>query len=217
MPLTERLDSPAIENRKMQMNTIVRFRDVSILYMAIASGCVATDGTPQQPGSPRSIEPVVPVVSVPAAPVPTAKPSSATKNSQTAPKAHGAEPRVTSESSRSDNPPAAAKSMEPSPSPPSLDLATLKTRLRQTGAIGVLTKLSLQNQVEDLLDRFRAHHRSGQQANVTSLRQPYDMLVLKVLALVQDSDPALARTIAGSREALWGVLADPQKFSAATI
>jgi hypothetical protein len=42
------------------------------------------------------------------------------------------------------------------------------------------------------------------------------MLVLKVLALVQDSDPSLARTISGSREAIWDILADPEKFKAAT-
>ena len=41
------------------------------------------------------------------------------------------------------------------------------------------------------------------------------MLVLKVLALVQDSDPPLARTISGSREAIWGILADPEKFKSA--
>jgi len=41
------------------------------------------------------------------------------------------------------------------------------------------------------------------------------MLVLKVLSLVQDKDPSLARTISGSREAIWGILADPEKFHAA--
>jgi biotin operon repressor len=40
------------------------------------------------------------------------------------------------------------------------------------------------------------------------------MLLLKVLALLQDSDPSLARTISGSREAIWGILADPDKFNA---
>ena len=54
---------------------------------------------------------------------------------------------------------------------------------------------------------------NGQKTSVASLRQPYDMLVLKVLALLQDSDPPLARTIAGSREAIWGILADPEKFN----
>lgn len=100
------------------------------------------------------------------------------------------------------------------PEPP-LDVAALKARLRDTNAIGVFTKLALKNQVDDLLQQFRAHYLSGQKPGVAALRQSYDMLVLKVLALIQDGDPSLARTIAGSREAIWGILADPQKFDAA--
>ena len=97
------------------------------------------------------------------------------------------------------------------PEPP-LDVAALKARLRDTKAIGVFTKLALQNQVDDLLKQFRAHYLGGQKTSVAALRQPYDLLVLKVLALVQDSDPPLARTISGSREAIWQILADPEKF-----
>lgn len=99
---------------------------------------------------------------------------------------------------------------------PPLDVAALKTRLRDTNAIGVFTKLTLKNQMDDLLKQFRAHYQSGQKSSVASLRQPYDMLVLKVLALVQDGDPSLARTISGSREAIWGILADPEKFNSIT-
>ena len=101
-------------------------------------------------------------------------------------------------------------------SEPPLDIAALKARLRDTNAIGVFTKLALKNQVDDLLQQFRAHYRGGQKTSVAALRQPYDMLVLKVLALVQDSDPSLARTISGSREAIWGILADPEKFNSVT-
>lgn len=99
---------------------------------------------------------------------------------------------------------------------PPLDVAALKARLRDTNAIGVFTKLALKNQMDNLLKQFRAHYQSGQKNSVTSLRQPYDMLVLKVLALVQDGDPSLARTISGSREAIWGILADPEKFNSVT-
>jgi len=94
-----------------------------------------------------------------------------------------------------------------------LDVAGLTARLRDTNAIGVFTKLALKNQVDDLLMQFRAHHQGGQRSGVASLRQPYDMLVLKVLSVVQDKDPSLALAIAGSREAIWGILADPQKFN----
>lgn len=92
-------------------------------------------------------------------------------------------------------------------------MAALKQKLQQTKAIGVFTKLALKNQVDDLLERFKAHYQAGRKSDVAALRQSYNMLVLKVLSLVQDGDPTLAQTIAASREALWGILSDPVKFN----
>ncbi|MGH7302278.1 MAG: hypothetical protein ACRELZ_03240 [Candidatus Rokuibacteriota bacterium] len=93
-----------------------------------------------------------------------------------------------------------------------LDLSSLERRLRETKAIGVFTKLSLKNQVDDLLGEFREFHRSRDQAMLGGLRQTYDLLLLKVLSLLQDDDPALAREISSSREALWNVLTDRDRF-----
>ena len=45
-------------------------------------------------------------------------------------------------------------------------------------------------------------------------RRSYDLLVLKVLALLQDADPPLASAIASSRESIWGILSNPVKFAA---
>lgn len=98
---------------------------------------------------------------------------------------------------------------------PPLDLTALIARLRDTDAIGMFTKLALKNQVDDLLKQFHKHYQGGQHIDVASLRQPYNMLLLKVLALIQDGDPPLARSISGSREAIWGILADREKFNAA--
>jgi hypothetical protein len=98
------------------------------------------------------------------------------------------------------------------PPVPTLDVATLKERLKETKAIGVFTKLALKNQVDDLLKQFQAYYQSRQKSDIATLRQAYNMLVLKVLSLVQDGDPSLARTIAASREAIWSMLADPVKF-----
>jgi hypothetical protein len=95
---------------------------------------------------------------------------------------------------------------------PPLDLASLEQRLRDTKAIGVFTKLSLKNQVEDLLTQFRAFHQ-GRAGVLTELRERYNLLLLKVLSLLQGSDPELARAVSASREAIWGLLADPAKFA----
>ena len=96
---------------------------------------------------------------------------------------------------------------------PPLDLAMLETRLKETKAIGVFTKITLKNQVDDLLDQFRAYYQGRAKTTLAELRQPYDRLLLKVLSLLQDGDPELARTIVASREAIWGILADPNKFA----
>ncbi len=98
-------------------------------------------------------------------------------------------------------------------SPPPLDLTSLEKRLRDTSAIGVFTKLTLKNQVDALLDQFRAHYQGRVKTTLAALRQPYDQLLLKLLSLLQDSDPSLAHAIATSREAIWGILSDPVKFS----
>ena len=100
-----------------------------------------------------------------------------------------------------------------SPKAPTLDLGSLEQRLKDTKAIGVFTKLSLKNQVDDLLDQLRAFHKSAAKTPPAALRQKYDTLIIKVLTLLQDGDPQLASAIASSRETLWGILIDPQKFS----
>ena len=38
------------------------------------------------------------------------------------------------------------------------------------------------------------------------------MLFLKLLSLLQDGDPPLAKDIDRSRSAIWDILADPRKF-----
>jgi len=109
-----------------------------------------------------------------------------------------------------------ASAKTPEKAEPPLDVAALKERLRDSKAIGFFTKLELQNQVNDLLARFRERYDGAQKADVADLRQPFELLVLKVLALLQDRDPSLAQTIAKSRDAIWNILADPEKFKSVT-
>ncbi len=98
------------------------------------------------------------------------------------------------------------------PAPPALDLASLEQRLRDTRAIGLFTKLSLKNQVDELLSQFRAYHPGDKTVPPSQLRQQYDRLLMKVLSALQDGDPPLAAQIWSSRETIWGVLTDPAKF-----
>lgn len=157
---------------------------------------------------------IEPVADAPAPPTPPSKSQSAAKVAPLpakAPAKVSASAPAIEQPRKNEDPPPIARKLEPL-----LDVAGLTARLRDTHAIGVFTKLALKNQVDDLLKQFRAYHQSGQTTSVASLRQPYDLLVLKVLALVQDRDPSLARTISGSREAIWGILADREKFKSVT-
>jgi hypothetical protein len=107
---------------------------------------------------------------------------------------------------------AATQPVAKATAPPPLDLAGLEQRLKDTRAIGLFTKLSLKNQVDDLLGAFRAFHGGQTQPPLADLRQRYDLLLLKVLTLLQDGDPPLASAISASREAIWALLADRDKF-----
>ena len=104
--------------------------------------------------------------------------------------------------------PAAAR-----PSAPPLDLKSLEQRLKETSAIGFMTKLTLKNQVDDLLERFRNFHEGHRPPTLAELRPAFELLLMKVLSLVQDQDRALANDINASREAIWGVLADRDKLA----
>jgi hypothetical protein len=121
-------------------------------------------------------------------------------------------PAVTPQPAKTASAPAVTAA-KPAAAPP-LDLKSLEARLRETSAVGVMTKLTLKNQVDDLLDQFRAFYQGKLKTTLAQLRQSYDRLVMKVLALLQDADPPLANAIASSREAIWGILADPVKFAA---
>lgn len=94
-----------------------------------------------------------------------------------------------------------------------LDLASLEQRLRDTRAIGVFTKLSLKNQVDDLLAQFKSFHHGQTPPTLTQLRQKFELLLIKVVSVLQDGDAALAAEVSSSREALWSILSDPQKFA----
>ena len=94
-----------------------------------------------------------------------------------------------------------------------LDLKGLERRLKATDAIGVFTKLSLKNSVDDLLAKLRACHGGQQPPTLADLRPGYELLIMKVQSLIQDDDPTLAADVTRSREAIWSVLADKDAFT----
>ena len=79
---------------------------------------------------------------------------------------------------------------------PALDLKTLEQQLKDTKAIGFFTKLTLKNQVDDLLDQFRDYYRGKVKLTMTDLRRSYDLLMMKVLSLLLP--PPRTSRVAGS-------------------
>jgi hypothetical protein len=121
----------------------------------------------------------------------------------------------TSSKSESNNPPVAKarSSTAGTATPPTLGLSDLEQRLRDTHAIGVFTKLSLKNQIDDLLGQLRAYQLKPTVASLPDLRHRYDELLQKVIGLLQSGDPSLAKDISSSREAIWSLLTDSTTIS----
>jgi hypothetical protein len=171
----------------------------------VVPAAAATQKPPQPvatSGATVDLKPKVPP-SVPSAPRSTGQPAAMT------PAKVLASPAQTGQLSKKES---AAPGLAKQDASPPLDLKSLETRLKETKAIGVFTKLALKNQVDDLLNQFRAYYQGRLKTTLAELRRPYEMLLLKVLALLQDTDPPLAGAIVASREAIWGILADPAKF-----
>jgi hypothetical protein len=214
-----------------RLKTPMRSRTPQFVAFLSLAGCASV--TPP-PAAPKPDAPVAaPAQPAAIAPEPSPPPPSAQSltPSQTsppvqssspvhAPQAPNAAPAATAPKS---TPQAAVapqpKSVAPAPvsqqqpvAPPTLDLASLEQRLRDTKAIGVFTKLSLKNQVDDLLNDFRLLYKNAKRPG-PEMRQRYDLLLLKVLTLLQDGDPPLASAIASSKEAIWNILSDPDKLA----
>jgi hypothetical protein len=165
---------------------------------------VAAEATPQVPAEATTPAPV---------PAPAAKPPASTTESKAAPPVtKTAAPGARAPKPQPPDAPAAAAPETEAGA--SLDLDALKTQLKATKALGVFTKLALKNQVDDLMEKFREHHAGKATPSVTELRRSYDLLMMKVLSLLQDHDPNLASEIVSSRERIWGLLVDPKKFAA---
>ncbi len=188
-------------------------RIAGVLLAGLMAGCAGLPSAP--PGPPvreaAAPAPPVPQASAPEESEPKAPPAAKAPVASKAPATPAAAPREPVVAARKPEaaPPLAAKSK----APPPLDLKSLEQRLKETNAIGVLTKLSLKNQVDDLLEQFREYYQGRLKTTLAELRQPYELLLMKALALLQDGDPALAKAIYASREAIWAVLSDREKFA----
>ena len=105
---------------------------------------------------------------------------------------------------------------EPQPLPPTaLSIDELGERIKTSDAIGVFTKLALKNDVDALVDDLRSFHENGN-GRLAAMRERYEALMLKLIALLEKKEPDLAVAISRSRDELWRHLADPVRFAELT-
>ncbi len=214
----------------------VRLFHIALLPLLFATGCAAIAPETSVAPKPEAVasQPATPPHATKPSTAPTPQPVPAVTPAPAAPQAAlQAEDKAgtpgTKAPAPATKPPAAPAStaVKPAPPPaaatsspvasPTLDLAALKEQLKETKAIGVFTKISLKNQIDDLLQQFRDYYQGKAKITMTQLRRSYDLLLMKVLTLLQDSDQKLAAAIVSSREAIWGLLADPKKFAALEV
>ncbi len=99
-------------------------------------------------------------------------------------------------------------------SPAPFDPQRLEQGLRKTSAVGAFTKLSLAGEANRLHQALDAHHSGRGGASLQELEERYDLLINKILLLIQDKDTALAAELAAAREPMWATLSSADGFRA---
>jgi hypothetical protein len=95
-----------------------------------------------------------------------------------------------------------------------LDVASLRVRLKDTRAIGVVAKLRLKSEIEHLMSDLAAFHAGRATETLDGLHARYSDLVLRVIALLEQGDASLAHDLTVSTDHLWTTLADSRQFAA---
>ena len=93
------------------------------------------------------------------------------------------------------------------------DLNALVSRISQSKALGLFTKLSLKHDIDGLLENVRKYHDGSGDGSLEQLRERYDVLVHKLMILLQEKDGELVQSIDDGRDKLWAILSDHEKFA----
>jgi hypothetical protein len=189
-----------------------------VLSLSIA-GCAGRTSKPsapppqsvaEQPATPQAAAKPIEPTGNPPTPAPSGTTPAPKSPSTTAPPVKKT-PAPSVPAPKTVAPPIASPAAPAAPAP--LDLTALKEHLKATKAIGVFTKISLKNQVDDLMSKFSDYYQGKGKTTMPELRRSYDLLIMKVLSLLQDSDKQLAAEVVSSREAIWALLSDRRKFA----
>jgi hypothetical protein len=96
-----------------------------------------------------------------------------------------------------------------------VNLEGLRSSLRETDAIGFTTKLTLNNELDSLLEGFGDYHDGRGDQTLLSLRERFSKLLASTLSSLREADPQLFTKIRNARGDLWLIVSDPMRFKAA--
>jgi len=172
------------------------YADASCAKMDVSRVDVSNEETPKAKTPEKQVEVVKPVKRTVSNPV-TKEPVSKTASVSKAAAVPKAAP-VSKVSTVSEAKPEKAKAEQIT-----VDIETLKTRLKETDAIGVFTKLAIRSDIVDLVDEINRHRKQSKlELKMAEMRAHFDGLLLKIVALLE-GDPVLSRDLYVSRESIW--------------
>jgi hypothetical protein len=93
-----------------------------------------------------------------------------------------------------------------------LDLQMLSAALRDTKAVGAMTKIRLKSDINKVLKRLENWHAGKTKFTLDELEEQYNLLLMKIATLINDRDQVLHQQICNSWVGLWLDLKDPDSF-----
>jgi len=93
-----------------------------------------------------------------------------------------------------------------------IDFESLEKQVKETKAIGVVTKLKLSNDINKLLADLKAFHAGNSPLTLEQQREQYDLLYMKIVSLVQENDPELFNQLCNAWDPIWAELQDEKNL-----
>lgn len=92
-----------------------------------------------------------------------------------------------------------------------VDLEMLASALRETRSLGPMSKLRLKSDINKMLRRIDAWHSGKNKYTVKQLQEQYDLLLMKIAALLQEKDFTLHQKLCNAWASIWVDLLDPER------
>ena len=93
-----------------------------------------------------------------------------------------------------------------------VDLSMLITALRDTKAVGPMTKMRLRNNINKVLNRLKRWHDNKSKFTLDQLQEQYHLLLMKIATLIHDDDLILHQQLCNAWARIWLDLKDPDRF-----